>query len=67
MTGWMMILRMAANIPMIIGAWYHIPWLFLVGMLMILFGWLRGVILPRVLVKYTQQLVFYTRTWVYFL
>jgi len=38
---------MAGNIPMIIGAWYHKAWLMPVGVMMVLFGWLRGALFPK--------------------
>ena len=47
MTRQMEALRMAGNIPMIIGAWYHKAWLMSVGVIMVLFGWLRGVLFPK--------------------
>lgn len=39
--------RLAGTLPMIFGAWYHLPWLILLGLAIVLFGWLRGLLLPR--------------------
>ena len=47
MTRQMEAVRMVGNIPMIIGAWYHRPWLIPVGVMIVLFGWLRGVLFPK--------------------
>lgn len=47
MTRSMQIIRMAGYILMAIGAWTHIIWLMPVGLLVILFAWLRGAILPN--------------------
>ena len=44
MTSSMQALRLVGNFVMILGAWFHIAWIILVGLIMILFGWLRGVI-----------------------
>jgi hypothetical protein len=46
MTRPMEALRLAGTIPMVLGAWYHQPWLIALGLALILFGWLRGLILP---------------------
>jgi hypothetical protein len=42
MTPSMQALRLVGNGVMSLGAWYHRPWLLALGLLMILFGWLRG-------------------------
>jgi hypothetical protein len=39
-------LRFAGNVVMSLGAWYRRPGLLLTGLLMILFGWLRGKLIP---------------------
>ncbi len=46
MTRPMEMVRLAGYILMAIGAWYHIVWLIPAGLLVVLFGWLRGVIFP---------------------
>jgi hypothetical protein len=38
--------RFGGLIVMMAGAWYHRPWLFPLGLAIVLFGWLRGLILP---------------------
>jgi hypothetical protein len=43
----MQALRFAGNAVMGLGAWYHRPRVALAGGLLILFGWLRGLLLPR--------------------
>jgi hypothetical protein len=47
MTRSMEALRFAGTLPMGVGAWYHLPWLILLGLAMVLFGWLRGLIFRR--------------------
>ncbi len=44
MTNAMQAVRLAGLIPLIIGGWYHVIWLLPVGVLIILFGWLRGMV-----------------------
>src|SRR5262249_23616321 len=39
--------RLAGTLPMAFGAWYHLPWLILLGIPIVLFGWLRGLFFPR--------------------
>lgn len=39
-------IRFAGYVVMVIGAWYHILWLIAAGLIIILFGWLRGRIFP---------------------
>jgi hypothetical protein len=46
MTPAMQALRLAGTIPMVIGAWYHQWWAIALGVLVVLFGWLRGLIFP---------------------
>jgi hypothetical protein len=46
MTPSMQGLRFAGNVVMSLGAWYRRPGLLLTGLLMILFGWLRGKLFP---------------------
>ena len=45
MTPAMQAVRLAGTLPIIFGAWYHLPWLIALGVAVILFGWLRGLIL----------------------
>jgi hypothetical protein len=47
MTAPMQMLRISGNFVMLIGAWYHLLWLIIIGLVMILLGWLRGFIVPR--------------------
>jgi hypothetical protein len=47
MTHAMEALRFAGIVPMSFGAWFHQPLLIALGLAMVLFGWLRGVIFPR--------------------
>ncbi|HLR23608.1 MAG TPA: hypothetical protein VK100_07810 [Pseudogracilibacillus sp.] len=42
MITWMEIVRLAGFVIMIIGAWLHIIWLIIFGLLIILFGWIQG-------------------------
>lgn len=44
MTRAMEAVRLAGMLPMIFGAWYHLPWLIALSIPIILFGWLRGLI-----------------------
>ena len=44
MTHAMEAIRFAGTLPMVFGAWYHLPWLILLGIPIILFGWLRGLL-----------------------
>jgi hypothetical protein len=46
MTPAMQALRLAGTLPMIFGAWYHQWWAIVLGLLIVLFGWLRGLIFP---------------------
>lgn len=46
MTPAMQAIRLAGNGVMTVGAWYRRPDLLLLGLLTILFGWLRGALLP---------------------
>jgi hypothetical protein len=43
----MQALRFAGNAVMAVGAWQRRPHLVLAGLLLVLFGWLRGVFFPR--------------------
>jgi hypothetical protein len=47
MTHAMEAVRLAGTVPMVVGAWYHMPWLIALGLLIVLFGWLRGLIVPE--------------------
>jgi hypothetical protein len=44
MTPAMQAVRLAGTLPIVFGAWYHLPWLIALGIPIILFGWLRGLI-----------------------
>lgn len=46
MTHTMEAVRLAGMLPMAFGAWYHLPWLIALSIVIILFGWLRGLIFP---------------------
>jgi len=39
-------LRVAGNVVMSLGAWYRRPALLALGLLLILYGWLRGLLVP---------------------
>ncbi len=47
MTQAMQALRLAGYVVMAMGAWYHVVWLIPLGLLVILFGWLRGRLVPQ--------------------
>ena len=47
MTRLVQVIRFVGYALMAIGAWHHVAWLILVGLLVILLAWLRGVILPN--------------------
>jgi len=47
MTHAMEALRFAVILPLSLGAWFHQPLLIALGLVMILFGWLRGLIFPH--------------------
>ena len=46
MTRTMEMLRLAGYLVMAIGAWFHIIWLVLLGLFVIVLAWTRGVIFP---------------------
>lgn len=46
MTHAMEAVRLAGMIAMAVGAWLHIIWLIPAGVVVVLFGWLRGVLIP---------------------
>ncbi len=46
MTPAMQALRLAGTIPMVFGAWFHQPLAIGFGVLMVLFGWFRGLMFP---------------------
>jgi hypothetical protein len=46
MTPTMQAVRLVGTLPMVFGAWYHQPWAIFAGLLIVLFGWLRGLIFP---------------------
>jgi hypothetical protein len=46
MTPAMQALRLAGTVPMVYGAWVHQPLAIAFGLLVVLFGWLRGLIFP---------------------
>ena len=39
-------IRFAGYAMIAVGAWYHVIWLIPLGLIIILFGWLRGLIFP---------------------
>jgi hypothetical protein len=45
MTHAMEAVRFSGTIPMALGAWFHLPWLIVLGIAIILFGWLRGLVM----------------------
>ncbi len=47
MTQAMQAIRLLGYLVMAIGAWYHLLWLIPAGLLVIVFGWLRGVLFPQ--------------------
>jgi hypothetical protein len=47
MTRRMEMIRLAGYVVMAIGAWYHLVWPMLIGLLAILAAWFRGVVFPR--------------------
>ena len=47
MTRAMEALRFAGILPLSLGAWFHQPLLIALGLAMVLFGWLRGLVFPR--------------------
>jgi hypothetical protein len=51
MTRAMEALRLAGTVPISFGFWYHMPWLIALGLAMVLFGWLRGLIFTNKVVN----------------
>ena len=51
MTHAMEAVRLAGTVPISFGAWYHAPWLIALGLAMVLFGWLRGLLFTRKVVR----------------
>jgi hypothetical protein len=47
MTRQVEMIRFAGYAVMVVGAWYHIIWLIPLGLMIILYGWLRGLIFPE--------------------
>jgi hypothetical protein len=47
MTPAMQAVRLAGTLPMVLGAWWHAPWLIALGLAIVLFGWLRGAMFGR--------------------
>lgn len=47
MTREMQAVRLAGYLIMALGAWYRRPWPVPLGLLVVLFGWSRGVLFPR--------------------
>lgn len=45
MTGSMEIVRLIGFAIMILGAWFHLIWLIICGLMAILVGWLPGIII----------------------
>jgi hypothetical protein len=46
MTSAMRLLRLTGLVAMVIGAWYHVAVLIPLGLVVILLGWLRGILFP---------------------
>lgn len=46
MTRAMEAVRLAGTLPMVLGAWYRLPWLIPLGLGVTLLGWFRGVLFP---------------------
>lgn len=46
MTSTIRLIRLMGLVVILVGAWFHIWWLILVGLVTILLAWLRGKILP---------------------
>lgn len=44
MTRQMEAVRLVGYLPMMVGGWYHSPSLIIVGLLIVLFGWLKGLV-----------------------
>jgi hypothetical protein len=49
MTHTMESVRLAGYALMAVGAWFHLAWLIPVGLMVIVFGWTRGLIFPGVI------------------
>ena len=47
MTGTMQAVRSLGAAVMVLGAWYRKPWALSLGLLLILFGWFRGLLFPH--------------------
>ena len=47
MTPAMEAVRLVGNIVLTVGAWRRRPWLLVIGLLVVLAGWLRGMLLPH--------------------
>ncbi len=39
--------RLLGLVVMMVGAWYHLGWLIGLGLVIIVLGWLRGIIIPQ--------------------
>jgi len=48
MSRYIAMVRLAGYLVMALGAWYHVFWLIPLGVGITLLGWLRGVLLPKV-------------------
>jgi hypothetical protein len=46
MTPAMQTVRLAGTLPMVFGAWFHQWWAIVLGVLIVLFGWFRGLLVP---------------------
>ncbi len=46
MTSAMRLLRLGGFIAMAVGAWYHVVGLIPLGLVVVLLGWLRGILFP---------------------
>lgn len=47
MNNLMVVLRFGGYALMALGAWFHLLWLLVLGLLLILFAWTRGLIFPK--------------------
>jgi len=47
MTGAMRLLRLVGLVVMLVGAWYHVALLIPLGLVVVLLGWVRGILFPK--------------------
>ncbi len=46
MTGSTQGVRLVGNAVMMVGAWYHMAWALVLGLVLVLLAWLRGILFP---------------------